>query len=88
MEPRRPHPTIALLLFLTASYLVGFIGTQAAVRGLSFWYVTLLKPAWAPPPWVFAPVWTVLYFLMGVAAWQVWSVPPGELPSGRRTAAL
>lgn len=87
-EPRRPHPTIALLLFLTATFTVSFIGTQATLRGLDFWYVTLNKPAWNPPPAVFAPVWTVLYFMMAVAAWQVWRVPEGELPSGRRSAAL
>lgn len=87
-ETRRPNPTIALLLFLTATFAVGFVGSQAATRGLDFWYVTLNKPAWNPPPWLFAPVWTVLYILMSVAAWQVWSVPEGELPSGRRSAAL
>ncbi|MGV3617718.1 MAG: TspO/MBR family protein [Fimbriimonas sp.] len=87
-EPRRPNPIIALLLFLTATFLVGFVGAQGTMRGLDFWYITLAKPSWAPPGWVFAPVWTVLYFLMAVAAWQVWRVPEGELPSGRRSAAL
>lgn len=38
----------------------------------SQWYADLPKPFWTPPGWVFGPVWTVLYVLMGVAAWLVW----------------
>ena len=37
------------------------------------WYNGLVKPAWQPPGWLFGPVWTVLYILMAVAAWLVWS---------------
>ena len=36
-------------------------------------YAALVKPAWAPPPWLFGPVWLVLYLLMGIAAARVWS---------------
>jgi tryptophan-rich sensory protein len=55
-----------------------------AVIGLRFpapeYYARLRKPSWAPPTWLFGPVWTALYALMGVAAWLV----AGEGTRGRR----
>lgn len=88
-EQRRPrHPVIVLLSILTVCYAVAFIGAQASFMGLQGWYQSLAKPAWNPPAWVFGPVWTVLYGLMGVACWLVWRIPEGKLPSGYRSRAL
>ena len=42
------------------------------------WYKTIIKPAWQPPGWVFGPVWTVLYILMGIALYLVWITKAGE----------
>lgn len=61
----------------------GFLGwivvafAASAVGGLGStdsagFYQQLIRPAWAPPGWIFAPVWTIFYFILGVAAWLVW----------------
>lgn len=55
--------------WLLISFSAGGIGSQFTPGA---WYDALAKPAWTPPGAVFGPVWTVLYALMGVAAWLVW----------------
>ena len=60
---------ISVFICLSIGYLSGF-ATQSSVDE---WYSTLNKPAFNPPNWVFAPVWVVLYILMGVSAGIVWS---------------
>ena len=63
---------LALIGFLVAVMAAALLGGLAVSDGMGEWYATLPKPAWNPPSWVFGPVWTVLYFLMAVAAWLVW----------------
>jgi len=61
-----------LVLLIVLCLAVGAVGGRATSSSVATWYPTLRKPAWNPPPWVFAPVWTVLYLAMAVAAWMVW----------------
>ena len=49
----------------------GVVGALGSLDAPVF-YQQLSRPAWAPPAWLFGPAWTVLYFLMGFAAWLVW----------------
>jgi translocator protein len=60
-----------LIGWLLASLATGAIGALATRDAREF-YAGLMKPEWAPPGWLFGPVWTALYLLMGVAAWLVW----------------
>lgn len=52
---------------------VGFLASYATQSSVATWYTTLNKPSFNPPNWIFAPVWTLLYILMGIAAGIVWS---------------
>lgn len=59
---------VSILLALGA----GLIGSAFTFAEIPTWYASLVMPAIAPPNWVFGPVWTTLYILMGIAAWMVW----------------
>jgi tryptophan-rich sensory protein len=59
---------VALLIPVGGGGAVGLLTSQS----ISTWYASLKKPAWNPPSWVFAPAWTALYGLMGLASWLVW----------------
>ncbi|OGE71502.1 TspO protein [Candidatus Daviesbacteria bacterium RIFOXYD1_FULL_41_10] len=50
----------------------GFIGSFFTIPAISIWYATLVKPSFAPPNFIFGPVWTVLYLLMGISLYLVW----------------
>ncbi|MEO1010577.1 MAG: TspO/MBR family protein [Bacteroidota bacterium] len=52
---------------------IGFLSGFATQSSINDWYPTLEKPSFNPPNWIFAPVWTVLYVLMGTAAGIIWA---------------
>ena len=61
-----------LVVSIIACLAAGAIGSIFTRQAIPTWYATLEKPAFNPPNWLFAPVWTLLYLLMGVAAFLVW----------------
>jgi benzodiazapine receptor len=63
---------IAATIFAAICLLVGGIGGFFSASSVKTWYATLNRPAFSPPGWLFGPVWTMLYIMMGVAAGLVW----------------
>lgn len=63
---------LKLLLSILFCEGAGLIGSVFTFNSVNMWYVTLNKPFFNPPSWIFAPVWTILYLLMGVSLYLVW----------------
>lgn len=63
---------LALALLIAIPLLVGFLGSQVTSGEVEGWYAQADKAPWNPPDWVFGPVWTALYIVIGAASWMVW----------------
>ncbi|WP_231183059.1 TspO/MBR family protein [Haladaptatus sp. DYF46] len=63
---------LALLVSIVVCELAGIIPSFLTANDVATWYTTLQKPGFTPPSWVFGPVWTTLYLLMGIALYLVW----------------
>lgn len=64
--------TFKLVVSLLICQLAGFIGSLFTAPAIDSWYAGLVKPSFNPPNWLFAPVWTALFFLMGYALYLIW----------------
>lgn len=62
----------ALIGFIGFSQAAGIVGSFFTMSAIDGWYATLIRPEFAPPNWIFGPVWIMLYTLMGIAAFLVW----------------
>ncbi|CAZ95300.1 MULTISPECIES: TspO/MBR family protein [Zobellia] len=69
MKKKALYITFAISICLA----IGFLSSFATQSSVNDWFTTLNKPSFNPPSWLFAPVWTVLYIMMGVAAGIVWA---------------
>lgn len=76
MKRKPAHSPVQRIAYAAVSVAIaqsaGLIGTVFTVSAIPTWYRTLDKPVFAPPNWVFAPVWTILYTLMGIASFLIW----------------
>jgi tryptophan-rich sensory protein len=78
------RPFLGALAFVIGCEAVGLTGAAVTNPG-SDWYRALAKPSFQPPAWIFGPAWTLLYALMGLAAWRVWQ---RRAAPGARTALV
>jgi len=72
MESLKKSAILKLVLSILIPLIAGFIGSIATMSSIPTWYASIIKPDWAPPNWVFGPVWTTLFILMGIALFLVW----------------
>ena len=77
---------IRLVLSVALCQAAGIVGSLFTTQAITSWYASLRKPEFAPPNWVFAPVWTTLYLLMGIALFIVWNTIPEK--SSARSAIV
>ena len=88
--PHGARSWLALFGWIALAAAAGAVGAIASLDARAF-YGALAKPGWAPPGWLFGPVWSTLYVLMGIAAWLVWRSRPetsADQASRRRGLAL
>ncbi len=63
---------LSLLIILLITFLAPMIGSYVTSTFKEPWYSQIILPSFNPPSWIFAPVWSTLYFLMSLAIWKVW----------------
>jgi tryptophan-rich sensory protein len=61
-----------LVISLVVTQMAGIVGSLFTMSSIPTWYATLIRPPLNPPNWIFGPVWTILYLMMGVALYIVW----------------
>ena len=69
---KRKIDWIKLIISIAIPLAAGFIGSFFTSSSIPTWYTTINKPSFNPPNWVFGPVWTLLFILMGIALYLVW----------------
>lgn len=70
---------LRLLICIMLPLIVGGVSGIATADAIPGWYQTLNKPFFNPPNWLFGPVWTTLYMLMGISLYQIVSLPKSEM---------
>ncbi|HQM15820.1 MAG TPA: tryptophan-rich sensory protein [Candidatus Woesebacteria bacterium] len=70
---KKMNKWLKLVISIAMCELVGIVGTPFTIAAIPSWYSTLNRPFFSPPNWLFAPVWTTLYLMMGIAFFLIWN---------------
>lgn len=81
---RNLSSTLKLVIAILACEVIGFTSGLIGSAGMNVWFDNLQKPSWNPPNYLFGPVWTFLYALMGIALWLIWK---NERPESNKRSA-
>lgn len=81
---RNLSSTLKLVIAILACEVIGFTSGLIGSAAMNTWFDNLQKPSWNPPGFLFAPVWTLLYALMGIAFWLIWK---NESPEANKRSA-
>ncbi len=73
MEQSKINNILKLVTSIFICLFAGFIGSIFTSPSIPTWYATLTKPSFNPPSWIFAPVWTTLFVLIGISLYMVWN---------------
>lgn len=81
---RNLSSTLKLVIAILVCEVIGFTSGLIGSAAMNTWFDNLQKPSWNPPSFLFAPVWTTLYALMGIAFWLIWK---NETPEANKRSA-
>lgn len=73
VESRDMKKIVKLVISILICQGAGFLGSIFTTPAIPTWYAALQKPGFTPANWIFGPAWTILYFLMGISLYLVWS---------------
>jgi translocator protein len=75
---KRKNNLVKLAISILIVLVIGFLGSFFTSSSVNEWYPTINKPSFNPPNWLFGPVWTILYVMIGISLYLVWTIKAKE----------